>query len=207
MASKHPSNERTLFIIKPDGVQRGLIGEILTRFERKGLKIAALKLVQPTQKQAAEHYSSFDDAWREKVGGFVRAAYEAKGEQFPYKTSIDAGRAVQESLAVYLSCGPVVAAVLQGAHAVMHVRKLMGSTDPSKADIGTIRGDYTIESLDLANAFDRTARNLAHASESVEEAEREIKVWFDEREIVKYNLAVDTILYDIAWDKVRNEII
>lgn len=203
----HPQEERTLFIIKPDGVQRGLIGEIITRFEKKGLKIAAMKMVQPTKKQAAEHYSSFDDAWREKVGGFVRDAYEGKGEAFPYGSLLEAGQSVQNKLAQYLATGPVVVMVIQGAHAVTHVRKLMGSTDPSKADIGTIRGDYTIESLSLANTFDRTARNLAHASESVEEASREIKVWFEEREVIKYNMAIDTILYDPAWDAVREEIV
>jgi len=164
-------------------------------------------LIQPTKKQAAEHYSSFDDTWRDKVGGYVQAAFTAKGETFPFASLQEAGRSVQNSLANYLSTGPVVAMVLQGAHAVEHVRKLMGSTDPSKADIGTIRGDFTIESINLANTYDRTVRNLAHASESVSEAERELKVWFSESEVAKYNLAIDEILYDPQWDKVRAEII
>ncbi len=194
------TSENTLFLVKPDGVQRGLIGKILSRFEQKGLKVVALKLVWPTMEQAAEHYSDFDDAWREKVGGFVKEAYDEKGEKFPFDNQIEAGQWVQNNLARYLSCGPVVAVVLQGAHAVEHVRKLLGSTNPKDADIGTIRGDFTIESLALANLFDRTARNLAHASGSVEEAEREIKVWFDEDELVEYELAIDTILYDVAWD-------
>ncbi len=207
ISHRKPEHERTLFLIKPDGVQRSLIGEIISRFEKKGLKVAALKLAQPSKKQAAEHYSAFDDAWREKVGGFVKAAYEEKGSEFPFKSLLEAGRQVQDNLSKYLSSGPIVAMVIQGSQAVTHVRKLLGSTDPSKADIGTIRGDFTIESLGLANFYDRTARNLAHSSESPEEAERELKVWFEEREIIKYNLAIDTILYDPAWDEVREELI
>lgn len=207
MQTNKMAAERTLFLVKPDGVQRSLIGEIITRFERKGLKIAALKMVYPTKEQAAEHYSAFDDAWREKVGGFVKKAYEEKGEEFPFATQMEAGQWVQDSLAEYLSAGPIVAIVISGAHAVEHVRKLLGSTDPRSADIGTIRGDFTIESLQLANTYDRTARNLAHASESPEEAERELKVWFDESEIIQYNLAIDEILYDPKWDKVREELI
>lgn len=202
--SNHPKDEKTLFIVKPDGVQRSLVGEIITRFERKGLKIAALKLVFATVAQAEEHYSSLDDAWAEKIGGFVK---EAQGDAFAYKSLMEAGYAVKHSLVSYMASGPVVAIVLQGAHAVEHVRKLMGSTDPRKADIGTIRGDYTIESITLANSFDRTVRNLAHASESVEEAAREIKVWFSEDEMVKYNLAIDSILYDPKWDQLREELI
>lgn len=201
------TEERTLFLVKPDGVQRGLVGEIISRFEKKGLKIAALKLVSPTPEQAAEHYSAFDDAWREKVGGFVKQAYEGRGDEFPFASLIEAGQSVQDSLAQYLSCGPIVAIVLQGANAVAHVRRLMGSTDPSKADIGTIRGDFTIESIDLANTYDRTVRNLAHSSESAEEAAREIKVWFTEEEVITYKLAIDEILYAPEWDKKRDDLI
>lgn len=201
------TQEKSLFLVKPDGVQRGLVGDIITRFEKKGLKIVALKLVFPTLKQAKEHYSAFDDEWRDKVGGFVEAAYKTKGIKFPFKTVQEAGRSVQNSLCTYLSCGPVVAIVLQGGHAVEHVRKLLGSTNPKDADIGTIRGDFTIESISLANTFDRTVRNLAHASSSVADAEREIKVWFREDEIAKYNLAIDSILYDPKWDLLRDELI
>lgn len=205
MTKSDPRRERTLFLVKPDGVQRALVGEILSRFEKKGLKLAGLKLVLPTKEQAKEHYSAFDDAWREKVGGYVKKGYESQGKEFPYKTQLEAGQAVQNSLARYLSCGPIVAMVIEGGHAVQHVRKLLGSTNPLEADIGTIRGDFTIESLLLANAFDRTVRNLAHSSESPEEAEREIKVWFKEDELIDYNMAIDTVLYDPTWDKIGDE--
>lgn len=199
-------SEKTLFIIKPDGVQRALIGEVISRFEKKGLKIAALKMVKPTSEQAANHYSAFDDAWREKVGGFVKSAYEKNNKEFPYANQIEAGQAVQDSLARYMSTGPIVVMVIQGPQAIEHVRKLLGSTDPSQADIGTIRGDFTIESIDLANTDDRPVRNLAHASDSVEGANREINVWFTKEELVNYNLAIDEILYDPEWDAVREEI-
>lgn len=197
--------ERTLFIIKPDGVQRGLIGEIMSRFERKGLKPIAIKLAQATKKQAAEHYSSLDDAWCVKVGGYVAAAYAEQGLEFKYASKLEAGRAVKKSLVGYLACGPVFAVVFEGAHAVEHVRKLLGSTNPLQSDIGTIRGDFTIESITLANSFDRTVRNIAHASESVEEAEREIAVWFKQDELIKYERAIDKILYDPTWDQIGDE--
>lgn len=199
--------ERTLFMIKPDGVQRSLIGEILSRFEKKGLKIAALKMIQPSAKQAAEHYSSLDDAWCEKVGGYVKAAYDEQGLEFKYGSLLEAGKSVKESLVRYLAVGPVVAAVITGAHSVEHVRKLLGSTNPKEADIGTIRGDFTIESINLANSYDRTVRNLAHASESPEEAERELKVWFEESEVCSYNMAIDSILYNPQWGDTRDELI
>jgi nucleoside-diphosphate kinase len=203
--NKHPKHETSLFIVKPDGVQRGLIGEIMSRFERKGLKVAAAKLVKPTMEQAREHYSSLDEAWCKKVGGYVKAAYDEQGLDFTYESELEAGKAVKKSLVGYLSCGPIMVILIQGAHAVTHVRKLLGSTNPLEADIGTIRGDFTVESIVMANSFDRTVRNIAHASESVEEAERETKVWFEESEIVKYDMAIDNILYDPTWDKIGDE--
>ena len=204
----HPiKEEKTLFIVKPDGLQRSLVGEIIQRFERKGLKIAALKLVFPTKQMAEEHYSLLDYAWCEKVGGFIKKAYEENGLKFKFKSELEAGKNVKDKVTTYLSCGPVVVMVLQGAHAVEHVRKLLGSTDPLKSDIGTIRGDFTIESNLMANLFDRTVRNMAHASATVEEANREIDLWFKPEEIVSYNLAIDEILYDAAWEKVRSQLI
>jgi nucleoside-diphosphate kinase len=205
MANYDPRKERTLFLVKPDGVQRGLIGEIISRFEKKGLKLAAMKMVLPSKKQVKEHYSAFDDAWRKKVGGFVKEAYDKKGEKFPYKSVLEAGRAVQNSLERYLSCGPIVAMVIEGAHAIKHVRKLTGATNPLEADIGTIRGDFTIESLLVANTFERTVRNLAHSSEDVQGAEREIKVWFKDDEVIDYHMAIDKVLYDPTWDKIGDE--
>jgi nucleoside-diphosphate kinase len=198
---KDPRRERTLFIVKPDGVQRSLVGEIISRFEKKGLKIAALKMTHAEEEKTAEHYSSLDDAWCEKVGGYVRAAYEEEGIEFNFKNDLEAGKMVKGNLVKYMASGPVVAIVLEGAHAVEHVRKLLGSTDPKEADIGTIRGDFTIESTRLANAFDRTVRNIAHASESREEAEREIGVWFEEDELIDYNFSIEKILYDPKWDR------
>jgi len=199
--------EFTLFIVKPDGVQRGLVGEIISRFERKGLKLVAIKMLFPTKDLATKHYESLDEAWLEKVGNRIKESALEAGQIFKYEDPKDAARAVKTSLIKYLCCGPVVVLVLEGANATSQVRKLLGSTDPTKADIGTIRGDFTIDSNTLAYETDRTLRNLAHASENPEEAAKEVKIWFTKEEIVKYNMAIDEILYDPKWDELREEII
>ncbi len=202
-----PHEEKTLFIVKPDGVQRGLVGEIISRFEKKGLKIIGLKFIKATRKKAEEHYSAFDDQWREMVGETLKKSYQNRGAKFPYKSLIEAGETIRNATIDYLASGPITIMVLQGSNAVSTVRKLLGSTDPSSADIGTIRGDFTIDSYGLANTYDRSIRNLAHASGSVEEAEREIKLWFKTSELVNYNLAIDEILYDPEWVNIREDII
>ena len=139
----HPSKERTLVIIKPDGVQRSLIGEIIKRYERVGLKLIALKMIIPSEEMAIKHYYEVGgDAWLEEVGKKARAAYEKKGMKSPYKTNMENGQAVMKSNAKYLSSGPVVAMIWQGNQAVGLVRKITGGTEPLTSDVGTIRGDF-----------------------------------------------------------------
>src|SRR3989339_2103828 len=136
---QHPKHERTLVIIKPDGIQRSLIGEIIRRYERTGLKMVGLKMEIPTEKMAIKHYYEVGgDEWIEEVGRKARAAYEKKGMESPYKTNKDNGWAVLKANAKYLSSGPVVAMVWQGAGAVELVRKITGATAPLLADVGTI---------------------------------------------------------------------
>lgn len=195
---KTGAHERSLILLKPDAVQRGLIGEIISRFERKGLRIAAMKMVWPTKDQALEHYL-WSDEEKTKTGNRTLEIYKSKGIELN-KTPIELAEAVQMKLVTFLSTGPVIALVIEAAHAIEHVRKLVGHGSPLQADVGTIRADLTIDSYLIADEADRAARNLIHASSSVEEAEREIKVWFKEEEIHNYELAIEKILYSKEWE-------
>jgi len=197
----HPKKERTLVIIKPDGVQRSLIGEIIKRYERTGLKLTAIKMVIPTKEMAIKHYYEVGgDAWLEEVGRKAREAYEKKGLQSPYATNMDNGKAVMEANAKYLSSGPVVAMIWEGNQAVGLVRKITGSTEPLSSDVGTIRGDFTLDSYALADSSGRSVRNLIHASGNTEEAEKEIPIWFKGDEINIYTHIQEKILYDVNID-------
>lgn len=193
-------NERTLVIIKPDGVQRTLIGEIIKRYERMGLKLTALKLALPTPEKAKEHYMVGGEEWLENVGKKAQEAYEKKGMKSPFATPRENGIAILESNAKYMASGPVVAMIWQGAHAVEVVRKVTGGTEPRSSDVGTIRGDFVIDSYQMADADGRSIRNLIHASGNTEEAEKEIPIWFKPEEIIKYRLVQEQILYDVNLD-------
>jgi nucleoside-diphosphate kinase len=105
-----------------------------------------------------------------------------------------------ENLKKYFTSGPVVAMVWEGMHACGIVRKITGGTEPLTSDVGTIRGDFTIDSYEFADTFDRSVRNIVHASGSYEEAQKEIKVWFSDDEILKYRLIAERILYDVNLD-------
>ena len=201
---QHPRHERTLVIIKPDGIQRSLIGEIIHRYERTGLKLVGMKMVIPTEKMAIKHYYDVGgDPWLEEVGRKARAAYEKKGLKSPYKTNMDNGKAVMMSNAKYLSSGPVIAIIWQGNGAVGLVRKITGATEPLTSDVGTIRGDLTLDSYAMADLDQRSVRNLIHSSGTVEEAEKEIKIWFKEEESHNYRLIQEQILYDVNLDGLK----
>jgi nucleoside-diphosphate kinase len=197
------TKERTLVIIKPDGVQRSLIGEIIKRYERLGLKLVGLKFVLPTPALAKEHYLVGGDAWLEDVGKKAMAAYEAKGAKSPFNSPRECGEAVLERNAKYLSAGPVVVMVWQGNQAVALVRKITGSTEPLSSDVGTIRGDFTLDSYGLADAGGRSVRNLIHASGTVEEATKETAIWFKPDELINYRLIAEEILYDVNLDGIK----
>lgn len=178
--------ERTLVVLKPDAISRNLMGEIITRFERTGLKIMGMKMVWVDEAFAKKHYF-LDEQWAKNVYEKTKKTKEANGEPFPYKDHMEYGGMIQRWNANFLREGPVVALVLQGPHAVEIVRKMVGSTEPRQATPGTIRGDYAmIESYTLANTKERVLRNLAHASDSPENAEREISLWFKEEELHTY---------------------
>lgn len=187
--------QQTLLIIKPDGVQRSLIGEIVTRIERTGLKIAALKMVLPTREQVITHYNK-DEAWYLKKG--TNIVENRKANNLPVeKEPIEYGRDIIEQLVSFMTAGPVVAMVIQGNEAVAVVKKLVGGTEPATSDVGTIRGDYTIDSYEHATIDGRGVRNLIHCTDAVPEAAREIGVWFAPGEVIKYRLVAEQILYDV----------
>lgn len=198
-------HERSLVLVKPDGVQRGLIGEIITRFERKGLKIVGMKMVWPTLQMVKKHYF-WSDAEKEASGQRTIEARKAKNLPIT-KSAKEYAEDTQKRLYSGIQAGPVVAMVIEGAHAVEHIRKIVGHGSPLTADVGTIRADYTIDSYPLADEADRAARNLVHASGNIGEAEREIKVWFKEDELVDYDLAIEKILYDKDWEKTRKKLV
>ena len=194
--------EKTLVLIKPDGVQRSLIGEIIKRYERTGLKLIALKFIIPTERLIEEHYL-IDSGWLKSVGQKTIVSYEKKGEKPPFKNPKEGGQWVLGKLKKFLSAGPVIAMVWQGNEAVGVVRKITGETEPLVSDVGTIRGDLTLDSYPIADTDSRAIRNLVHASGSPKEAEKEISVWFNKKEILKYRLVQEEILYDVNLDRIK----
>jgi nucleoside-diphosphate kinase len=195
----HHSNERTVVIIKPDGVQRSLIGEIIQRFERTGLKLVGQRFEVPTEEQIEDHYL-LDPDWKEKTGKKTIASYKEKGKTPPADDPVEVGNRILEGLKAYMSAGPIVVMCWEGAHAVQLVRKLVGGTEPIESDIGTIRGDYVLDSYEMSDADGRAVRNLVHASGDIEEANQEIDLWFDKRELVDYSTVQEKILYDVNLD-------
>src|SRR3989344_5027554 len=182
----HPRHERTVLLIKPDGVQRGLMGEIITRIESRGLKIVALQMVRPSRKQIDAHYPS-DEAWRSRLGEKTLATYEEYGwdamKELGTIDTVKIGNMVREWTLDFMSSGPIVKMVIEGVHARAMIRKLMGATMPSKAELGSIRGDYSVDSAAIANRDKRAVRNLTHASETEEEYENEFGLWFTDEEV------------------------
>ncbi len=147
--------ERTCIIVKPDGVKRSLIGEIINRFEKGGLSVRAIKMINAEVETLRKHYAAHID------------------------------KPFYKGLEEYMTEGPIVAMVFEGFDAVQKAREMTGHTDPRKAEKGTIRGDLGEDSMDIANSEGRSVRNLVHASGTPEEAKSEIKLWFDENEILE----------------------
>ncbi|MFA5953983.1 MAG: nucleoside-diphosphate kinase [Patescibacteria group bacterium] len=190
--------EKTVVLVKPDGVKRGLIGEIIHRIEQRGLKIIALKMVVATEKQAHDHYPN-TEAWYKAIGEKSLANYKELGKD-PLKEigtddPVAIGKEVGEWNTEFLTSGPIVAMVVQGIHAIAMVRKIVGHTLPSKADMGTIRGDYSVDSPMLANENKRTLHNVVHASGDPSEAAHELKHWFSKEEIHEYPRAEEDIMF------------
>jgi nucleoside-diphosphate kinase len=179
--------ERTYVMIKPDGVKKGLIGEIIRRFEQRDLKIVALEMFQPTVDQIDNHYPK-EEAWIRRVGQKTLGTYEKYNldpkEKLGTTDEFDIGKMVRSWLVEYMVSAPLVRMVVEGVHAVDMVRKIVGPTMPYLAEMGTIRGDYSADSPAIANMEKRPVMNLIHASETPEEAQHEIKHWFGGRDVV-----------------------
>lgn len=195
----HPKKERTLVIIKPDGVQRTLIGEIIKRYERAGLKLAGIKMVVPTEDQIEKHYT-LDPEWRRITGEKTIASYLKKGEKMWTDDPLEVTNALLKKLKKYMTSGPVIAMVWEGIHVTEVVRKITGGTEPRTSDVGTIRGDFVIDSYLVSDTDGRAVRNLVHASGTAKESEAEIAHWFKKDELVDYRLVQERILYDVNLD-------
>ncbi len=187
--AKNPKTERSYVMLKPDGVKKGLIGEVIKRFEQRDLKIVALDMFQPTTDQIDNHYPK-DPAWITRLGEKTLSTYEKYGydaqADFGTTKAEEIGPEIRKWLIDYMTSAPLVKMVVEGTHAVDMVRKISGPTMPYQADMGTIRGDYSNDSPALANAEKRAVMNIMHASETPEEAEHEIKYWFGESVIHDY---------------------
>jgi len=190
-------DEQTLIIIKHDGVARGLMGEVIKRFERIGFKLVAFEFIQSTEDLGSSHYPT-SDKWFETVGNRTLNDYEKKGidanDEFGTVDAIEIGKQIKGWLVEYLAYGPVLAMVWEGPGAVAVGRKLVGNTIPSNALPGTIRGDFSADNIELANAHNRPLYNLIHASGEVAEAKEEISLWFDKKEVFAYKLYATQVM-------------
>ncbi|MEK7660311.1 MAG: nucleoside-diphosphate kinase [Patescibacteria group bacterium] len=185
---KKMKQERTLVLIKPDAVKRSLTGEVIQRIESRGLKVIALQMIWPDKEKMEKHYPTSED-WVTGLGKNTARAYE----EFQLPTTLlddygtddlhQIGKQVREWLIEFMISGPIVKIVIEGLHAVKMVRKIVGHTIPAFADMGTIRGDFSVDSPALANTEKRPVQNLIHASGNAEEAAYEIAHWFTEKEL------------------------
>lgn len=196
--AKKTFKEKSFVAIKTDGIQRSLVGEIISRFEKAGLKIAAMKMFVPDKDKAMEHYGK-NDEWYESKGKIFIDNLKSQDKE-PEKEAIEYGKDIIRGVVNYFSAGPVVAMIIEGPHAVGIVKKLVGGTEPLTSDVGTIRGDFTVDSYPMANIDKRGVRNLIHCSDEIEEAKREISIWFDEKDIINYRHIHEAMLYDVDID-------
>lgn len=182
--------ERTFVIIKPDAIQRGIIGDIISRFEKVGLKMVGAKMIQVPEELANKHYpkdrEEFIRGMGEKTLDNCKELCINPKKQLGSSDPKEIGRMIQEWLVEFLTSSPVMALVLEGPHAIEVVRKICGFTLPFKAVPGTIRGDYSFDSSSYANTGNRPIRNLVHASGNAEEADFEVSLWFSEDELFDY---------------------
>ena len=198
MSEHHLKQERTVVLVKPDGVKRGLIGEVIRRLEQRGLKVVAMKMIVASAEQARDHYPN-TEAWLTTIGEKSLADYRAMGKDPIAEMGTDDKLAIGKKVSGYnvefFVSGPLVAMIVEGIDAIAMVRKIVGHTFPSKADTGTIRGDYSVDSPILANADHRAIHNVVHASGDEAEAKHEIQHWFRPEEIHSYKRAEEDIMF------------
>lgn len=194
----HPKEEKTLLIIKPDGVKKGLVGEILKRIEDRGLKIIALSMIWATPSQMDNHYPK-DEDWIKRVGEKTLSTYNKYGldaiKELGTDDPLKIGKMVRHWLIDFMTSGPLVKAIVQGIHAIDMVRKIAGNTMPALSEMGTIRGDYSVDSAAAANRDKRAVHNLVHASETQAEADNEINLWFSKKDLHNYKRGDEDIMF------------
>ena len=193
--------EKTVVLIKPDGVKRGLIGEVITRFEKMGLKIKALKMVWVDKEMAQKHYPESRTELMAAIGKKTLDTYAKYGrdpkEEFANLDPVAIGKMVNKWNIDFITSGPVIAILLEGIHAIDNVRMLAGHTLPVFATPGTIRGDYSIDSPALANVKGRAVHNIIHASGNTEEAKYEEQLWFRKQDIVdNYKRTDEEVMFE-----------
>ena len=201
--SKLKNIERTLIAIKPEAIQRQLIGEFTTKFEKRGLKLIACKMLAPNKELIEKHYPD-DENWYLATGTKTLKNYQERGVKVTIGP-IEIAKIVHQRLIDHFLNRPMILMIWEGPHAIALGRKTAGATNPLIADIGSIRGDYSLESYELADDIERAAHTLVHASENSSEAEREIKIWFKDNEIYDYDLITETVFYSKEWGRVRKK--
>ena len=191
--------ERSVVLIKPDAVKRGLAGEIIGRLEKSGLKIIAMKMVWADRGLVAKHYPDDREELLRGIGEKTLSTYEKYGkdpkEELGTMDPLEIGRMVNQWNMEFLSSGPVVAIIFEGLHAIDNIRMAVGNTLPVFAQPGTIRGDFSLDSPAMANSRKRSVRNLVHASGNAEEAQYEAQLWFHEKEIHSYKRADEDVMF------------
>lgn len=190
--------QKALLIIKPDGVQRGLCGTILKRFEKVGLTLIGFKFIMADAQTVKNHYPEHD-VWFGKVGQRTLTNYAKKGldvkKVFGTDDAVAIGKTVKQWLISYFRESPVLVTAVEGYEAIEIVRKISGNTIPVLAAPGTVRGDFSQDTIDLANEQNRPLRNLIHASDSVEDGEKEVSLWFKPEELFEYGRADEEIMF------------
>jgi len=190
--------QKALLIIKPDGVERGLIGKIIKRFEQVGLTIIGLKFYWAEKEKIIAHYPE-TDVWFKKVGERTLTNYTKKGldakKVFNTNDAISIGKTVKKWLIDYLQESPLFFTVVEGYEAIEIVRKISGNTIPLLAAPGTVRGDFSHDCIDLANDQNRPLRNLIHASDTIEDGEKEVSLWFKPDDLFTYERCDEKIMF------------
>ena len=194
----HPKQEKTLVLVKPDGVKRGLVGEVISRIEKRGLKFVGLEMFQASPQQVDGHYPK-DEKWIRRLGEKTLKNYQSYGfdakKELGSEDPMEIGKLVRSWLINYMTSGPMVKIAVEGIHAISMVRKIVGSSMPSEAEMGTIRGDFSVDDATAANRDKRAIHNLVHASENEEEAEHELNFWFSAEDVFDYKRAEEDVMF------------
>jgi len=182
--------EQTLVLIKPDAVLRGIIGQIISRFENVGMKIVGMKLIQAEKETLEKHYYK-DEKWMQEKGEMYKKKLNLPENTDPVKV----GKNLVESLIKDMQTSPIIAIVLEGHNAVMTVKRLTGPTNIDEATPGTIRGDFSHDTFELANRSNRPNLTIVHATDDTKEAQKEIDFWFSPDEIHAYKKPEEDVHY------------